>query len=515
MSEIILHSFNTAPDGLNPTSNLVSIGSILYGTTSAGGDLTNDAGIIFSYDTMSTTYTILHTFQDGTISNDGVNPQAALINISGVLYGTTSAGGDLTNNAGIIFSYDTMSTVYNILHTFQDTSGPLLLTDGAYPQAALIYISGVLYGTTNTGGLYTTPIWTNGTGIIFSYDTMSALYTILYNFGDATSSGVTGVLPTSALVNISGVLYGTTSAGGSSTDDGVLFRYNMSSNIYTVLHTFNDIASNDGSTPYGDLLNVSGVLYGTTAINGSNGYGTIFTYDIIHGTYTSINNFNNARQSMGGLIYTASSSSVLYGTAFHGGTLDNGAIFSYGIPTPPETQIPVSSTCFPADTLILTNKGHVAISKINPDIHSINNNKIIAITKTTSLDEYLVCFEKNALFINYPSEKTLISKDHKIYYKGKLVEAYTLLGLNNKITKIKYTGETLYNVLLDKYTIMSVNNLICETLHPENMVSKLYSGNFNQESKNKIIKQITDISNTNKNANKNTNTNKKIYLNIY
>ena len=460
MSEIILHSFNTTLDGRNPTSNLVSIGSILYGTTSAGGDLTNDAGIIFSYDTAA-------------------------------------------------------APVYTILHTFQDTTGTLLLTDGANPQAALINISGVLYGTTNTGGLYITPTWANGTGIIFSYDTMSALYTILYNFGDTAGSGVTGVLPTSALVNISGVLYGTTSAGGSLTEDGVLFRYNMSSTTYTVLHTFSDLVSDDGSTPYGDLLNVSGVLYGTTAINGSNGNGTIFTYDIIHGTYTSINNFINARQSMGGLIYTASSSSVLYGAAFYGGTFDTGAIFSYGIPTPPETQIPVSSTCFPADTLILTNQGHVAISKINPDIHSINNNKIIAITKTTSLDEYLVCFEKNALFINYPSEKTLISKDHKVYYKGKLVEAYTLLGLNNKITKIKYTGEPLYNVLLDKYTIMSVNNLICETLHPENMVSKLYSGNFNQESKNKIIKQITDISNTNKNTNKNTNTNKKIYLNIY
>jgi hypothetical protein len=62
---------------------------------------------------------------------------------------------------------------------------------------------------------------------------------------------------------------------------------------------------------------------------------------------------------------------------------------------------------------------------------------------------------------------------------------------------------------------MSVNNLICETLHPENMIAKLYFGNFDNKNKNKLIKQINDISIANKNKNSNKNANKKIYLNIY
>jgi hypothetical protein len=42
------------------------------------------------------------------------------------------------------------------------------------------------------------------------------------------------------------------------------------------------------------------------------------------------------------------------------------------------------------------------------------------------------------------------------------------------VKKIKYTGEVLYNVLMEQPDKMMVNNLICETLHPENIIAKLY-----------------------------------------
>ena len=38
-----------------------------------------------------------------------------------------------------------------------------------------------------------------------------------------------------------------------------------------------------------------------------------------------------------------------------------------------------------------------------------------------------------------------------------------------------------------KYYKMDVNNLICETLHPQNIIAKLYTSNYNEECKNDII----------------------------
>jgi hypothetical protein len=43
----------------------------------------------------------------------------------------------------------------------------------------------------------------------------------------------------------------------------------------TVLHTFT--GSKDGEYPFGSLLAVNGVIYGTTAYGGTPDFGTIFT----------------------------------------------------------------------------------------------------------------------------------------------------------------------------------------------------------------------------------------------
>ena len=91
------------------------------------------------------------------------------------------------------------------------------------------------------------------------------------------------------------------------------------------------------------------------------------------------------------------------------------------------------------------------------------------------MDEYLVCFDKDALGENTPSEKTVMSKDHKLYYKGNMIEARQFVKKFDGVNKISYEGETLYNVVMEKHSVMNVNNLLCETLHPKNMIAKLYA----------------------------------------
>jgi uncharacterized membrane protein len=148
---------------------------------------------------------------------------------------------------------------------------------------------------------------------------------------------------------------------------------------------------------------------------------------------------------------------------------------AYGISDIPEpTPIPISNICFPAGTPVRTDQGIINIDQIDPQIHTIASKNILCITRTTTLDTYLISFEKNSLGRNVPYQKTVMTKDHKIMFKGRLVQAYRLLSFFDKVKKVKYTGETLYNVLLKDHGTINVNNLVCETLHPDNIIAKLY-----------------------------------------
>ena len=134
----------------------------------------------------------------------------------------------------------------------------------------------------------------------------------------------------------------------------------------------------------------------------------------------------------------------------------------------------ISNICFPAGTQIVTNQGKISIEKLQPNVHTIRNKPIVGITQTITLDKNLVCFEKDSLGPNIPSEKTIISKNHGIFYKGKMMKAKDFVGEFDNVYKVKYTGEVLYNVLMEEHDKMMVNNLICETLHPENNMAKIY-----------------------------------------
>lgn len=85
-----------------------------------------------------------------------------------------------------------------------------------------------------------------------------------------------------------------------------------------------------------------------------------------------------------------------------------------------------------------------------------------------------------------------MSSEHKIYYMGRMIEAKHFVGQVKNVYKIPYNGEILYNVLMERYNKLKVNNLICETLHPENVVAQLCVGNFNESDKGDIIKTLNN-----------------------
>jgi len=58
---------------------------------------------------------------------------------------------------------------------------------------------------------------------------------------------------------------------------------------------------------------------------------------------------------------------------------------------------------------------------------------------------------------------------------------------------IEYHGETLYNVLMENHDTMIINNVICETLHPDNIMAKICSGKYNSQEKKELCDELNDI----------------------
>ena len=156
-----------------------------------------------------------------------------------------------------------------------------------------------------------------------------------------------------------------------------------------------------------------------------------------------------------------------------------------------------SDICFPAGTPIQTDQGVIVIDRINPYIHTINNKSIVDVTTTVTADTYLVEFKKNAISLNCPSENTIMSQRHNVFYNGKMQEAKAFLDEFENVVKVKYNGEILYNILMEEHSQMSVNNLICDTLHPDSLYAKFYTKKckYTDDVRDKIVESLMNALN--------------------
>jgi uncharacterized repeat protein (TIGR03803 family) len=297
--EKVVYDFAGGTDGANPYGGLININGTFYGTTANGGQ--NGDGTVFSI-TPSGSETVVYSFAGGS---DGASPMAGLIDVGGALYGTTSGG---QNGHGTVFSVTTSGSE-TVLHNF---TGP---PDGENPRAQLIDAKGVLYGTTAGGGKCSPYC-----GTVFSITT-SGSEKVLYEFGSRKNDGF---YPLAGLVDVSGRLYGTTEYGGSvcsSAGCGIVFSLSTSGKE-KVEHNFAGCA--DGSTPFGGLINVKGMLYGTTAYGGSSecshrsAEGTIFSIST-RGAHTVLHSFGPAGDGRMPMADLLDVNGTLYGTTESGG----------------------------------------------------------------------------------------------------------------------------------------------------------------------------------------------------
>ena len=323
-AETILHSFGaSSTDACSPQSVLTEGGDgTFYGTSQFGG--TANSGTIYKIAPGTNTLSVLHSFDDGSVKDDGQQPvDPIVIGSDGTFYGTTESGGASGN--GTVFKM-TPSGALTVLHSFAGGA------DGANPEAAItIDTDGQLYGTTTAGG--------NGGGTVFSLHTDGTHYLVQYLFTSATPSN-NGKLPYSTLApesSSSNVLYGANYAGGKN-GDGTIFALTPGSSTdsakITVLHTFGDgSVANDGANPNTSRLqrDAAGDLIGTTEAGGVNGSGTLFAVNPSSGAAAILYDFGATgaaapgNEPIGGV--TLASDGNYYGTTQFGGEYNDGMVY--------------------------------------------------------------------------------------------------------------------------------------------------------------------------------------------
>jgi uncharacterized repeat protein (TIGR03803 family) len=256
-------------------------------------------------------YKLLYSFKGGS---DGDVPFAGLIFVKGMLYGTTTYGGYLSspcNSSNGCGTVFRMSTTGSkkVIYTFKGGS------DATGPVVALFYLNGMLYGTTQSGGSISCAC-----GTVFGV-TPSGSEHVVYTF----TGGSDGSTPFASLIAVNGNLYGTTYFGGGSTrcagGCGTVFEMDTAGRE-RIIHRFRGYP-HDGEHPIGALIALNGQLYGTTWIGGSGacyvGCGTIFEVST-SGKEQVLHNFTGApdgENPEGGLVDVGGK---LYGTTVDGGT---------------------------------------------------------------------------------------------------------------------------------------------------------------------------------------------------
>jgi uncharacterized repeat protein (TIGR03803 family) len=268
-AESVLYSFKGGTDGESPFASLIAVNGKLYGTTYFGGGSTRCAGgcgTVFEMDT-SGRERILHRFRG--YPHDGEGPIGALVAVNGELYGTTWIGGSgaSCHGCGTIFEVST-SGKERVLYNF---NGP---PDGENPEGALVNVGGALYGTTTLGGTGT-GCTSYGCGTFFRLipSSMSESYSVIYSFVGGRNS----MEPNGGLLPLNGIFYGTAAGGnkcGSNATCGTVFDVSKSGKE-RLLHRFHQ----GGGGPGWPLVARNGLIYGTTFYGGASKVGAVYSIE--------------------------------------------------------------------------------------------------------------------------------------------------------------------------------------------------------------------------------------------
>lgn len=216
-TENVLYSFTGSTDGKFPLAPVViDTTGKLYGMTNQGGGGICGCGVVFQLTPTTNgnwTETVIHSF-DGS-SKDGSSPEYSglLMDKAGRVAGTTLGGGAF--RGGTVFAMKPPSQLggnwaFAVLYNFGSEPN-----DGQAPQGSVIVVDGKLYGTTAAGGAH-------AAGTAFQLAPSSSgvwKETASYSF----RGGSDGAVPDAGLLFYRGAMFGTTGQGGIAAS-GTVFR---------------------------------------------------------------------------------------------------------------------------------------------------------------------------------------------------------------------------------------------------------------------------------------------------
>ena len=199
----VLHTFDSAVEGSDPTALFLGPDALLYGAADEGGQYS--FGTLFRLSTDGQVFTRLYAFGGGP---DGTGPNSLLFVAPNFLVGTTETGGD--NGAGVLFASNSDGSQFTPLYAF-----------GADPLGATFPVGDItidkdlnIFGTTLYGGV------TEG-GAIWKFSGPTSIYTTLHSFLGGPGDGA---FPYGVTLTASGDLLGSCVAGGSG-GGGAIFDF--------------------------------------------------------------------------------------------------------------------------------------------------------------------------------------------------------------------------------------------------------------------------------------------------
>lgn len=308
ISYSVLHEFDSAgfasylPVGAPRTS-----GSRLIGATTFGGE--NDEGTIYEINFDGTGFNQLHDFD----SFDGVAglPEAGVATSGGIVYGLAGYSAEI--GLGAVYAFDTNTSAITSLHDFSSSGN-----EGSLFHLPLLPVGNTLFGVATFDGA-------NGQGSVFKLSTSGTGFEILHEFGNAPNDGNS---PSSALTLVGNTLFGVAVNGGVA-DGGVIYKIDQDGSNYSVVHYFS-VSSADGVEPVGHLIEFESRLYGVTASGGEAQAGSIYSI-ATDGTGYQLHHVFQGGTAEGEFPTGAlvNHGQLLYGLTQAGGTNGEGTIFSF------------------------------------------------------------------------------------------------------------------------------------------------------------------------------------------
>jgi uncharacterized repeat protein (TIGR03803 family) len=319
----LLHTFAGMGDGSTPADGDTPAGRVLlasdghfYGTTLFGGPY--DLGTVYRLTKDGQVETVVafgEVLNEVTGEMNGAFPSGGLVEFQGELYGTTESGGPF--GEGSVYRVNLETGGLTEVATFDSFAGT-----GAIPMGGLVVANGSLWGTTTLGSCSPETFECNNLGTVFNVSLETGLLTTVYQFTTET-----GANPVSGLTRApNGDLYGVTLGDEiSGPIPSTLFKVSSTDGSFELLTSFN--GADQGRSPATrPLITADGILYGTTTQGGSGDQGVIYRFDPATNALSTVTDFSSTSSAGAFGAGLVEVNGTLYGTANNGGSAASAGI---------------------------------------------------------------------------------------------------------------------------------------------------------------------------------------------